>query len=573
LLHGITAEFCFFRRRLSVFPEQGNAARRKNFPPAAECATLRGVETQPPISRRLVLAALLISLAGLVFHDLWTPDEPREATLALEMSRAGNWLVPQLVGQPFVEKPPLYYAVAAFWLRLNPCATPDAGWLRLTSALWGLGTLALTWLLARRLFDRRRATLTALVLATLPGFVHVTHWLLTDVALMFFVTAALWALIEAYRAGRLVLLPLAGLFAAGAFLTKGLIGPVFIALGGLPLLLLSKPWKRATENFQGWETGLNRQDAKSAKTGLGALGVLAVYHVVALLSFVLPVAAWAVAFWRTGGQALFMEWFWTNHVGRFSGTATQLGHISGPMYYLEALPVYLLPWLPVVLWGLWRAVREKDFRRTVAVPLVWGLGGVLLLSLSATKREIYLAPLLPAFALLAAHTLAGPLPRGWAWCAHPRYHATLVGLWLIGLTVAEPLVNRQKSYGPAFREFTRQLAARSDLRAAAWDLDETMRAGFYWYAHRTFPALPNRTAVDAVLTGQHPHFNAVVICQKTGTLPVEFSVTQETAVRMGARRTLWLLAPALATEPSPQSSRETRDRFAAPTNLPSTRQK
>jgi hypothetical protein len=310
---------------------------------------------------------------------------------------------------------------------------------------------------------------------------------------------------------------------------------------------------------------LNRQDAKSAKkenhspSGLGELGVLAVYHVMALISFVLPVAAWASAFWRTGGRALFMEWFWTNHFGRFSGAATQLGHISGPLYYLEALPVYLLPWLPIVIWGLWRAVREKDFLRELVMPLAWGLGGVLLLSLSATKREIYLAPLLPAFALLAAHTLAGTLPRGLGWCASPRYPAILVGLWLVGLTVAEPLVNRHKSYGPAFCEFTRQLTARSALRAAAWDLDETMRAGFYWYANRTFPALPNRTAVDAVLTGQQPQFNAVVICQKGRSLPLEFNVTQETAVRMGTRRTLLLLAPPLSTERSPQS-------FAAPTN-------
>ncbi|TAN37897.1 MAG: phospholipid carrier-dependent glycosyltransferase [Verrucomicrobia bacterium] len=505
------------------------------------------VETQPQLPRGLVIAAVLISLTGLVFHDLWTPDEPREAALALAMNRSGDHLIPQLAGQPFVEKPPLYYASAAFWLRCSPCATPNAGWLRLTSLLWGLGTLMMTWLFARRLLDRQRATLTVLVLATLPGFVHVTHWLLTDVALMFFVTAALWALAEAYRAGRFMLLPLAGLFAAGAFLTKGIIGPVFIALGGLPLLLFSKPWKKEAVS-----------DQRSAISGQRSV---LFWHLAALISFILPVAAWGLAFWRTGGQALFMEWFWTNHFGRFSGAATQLGHISGPLYYLKVLPVYLLPWLPVVIWGLWRAVHDKIFRRKSVAPLMWGLGGVALLSLSATKREIYLAPLLPAFALLAAHTLTGTLPRRLAWCARPRYLATLVGLWLVGLTIAEPLVNRQKSYGPAFREFARQLTARADLRAAAWDLDETTRAGFYWYANRTFPALPNRTAVDAVLTGQHPRFNAVVICQKDGTLPVEFSVTQETAVRMGSHRTLLLLAPPLSAERSPRN-------FTVPTNSP-----
>jgi 4-amino-4-deoxy-L-arabinose transferase-like glycosyltransferase len=27
-------------------------------------------------------------------HDLWTPDEPREAAIALEMSLTGVWVVP-----------------------------------------------------------------------------------------------------------------------------------------------------------------------------------------------------------------------------------------------------------------------------------------------------------------------------------------------------------------------------------------------------------------------------------------------------------------------------------------------
>ena len=501
-----------------------------------------------------MVAALLISVAGLVAHDLWTPDEPREAALALAMQRTGDFLVPQLAGQPFVEKPPLYYALSALWLRLNPLNAPSAGWLRLTSAFWGLGTLAFTWLIARRLFGRHQAVLSMLILATLPGFVHVTHWLLTDVALMFFVTAAVWALAEAYLAGHIVLLPLAGLFAAGAFLTKGLIGPVFIALGSLPLLLISKPWKKSAEDFQTLEKAANRQDAKGTKkenhssSDLGGLGVLAVYHLAALITFALPVAWWAAAFWRQGGRALFMEWFWTNHFGRFSGAAAQLGHFNGPFFYLGALPLYLLPWLPIMMWAFWRIARDRTCLRELALPLVWGIGGVALLSLSATKREIYLAPLLPAYALLAAHALAAPLPRSLAWCASPRYVTSLIILWLVGLTMAEPLVDRQKSYGMAFREFDRQLAARSGLRAAAWDLDETTRAGFYWYNGRSLPALADRIELNAVLAGQHPRFNAVVICHKGGPLPAEFSAAQETAVRMGPRRTLLLLTRSLASE-------------------------
>ena len=337
-------------------------------------------------------------------------------------------------------------------------------------------------------------------------------------------------------------MPLAGLLAAGAFLTKGLIGPIFIALGALPLLVVSKPWKKSADDLQALEKETNRQDAKSAKeeekTAM-SLGGLVALHLAALLAFALPVAAWAGAFWRIGGRELFMEWFWTNHFGRFSGAATQLGHINGPLFYLGALPLYLLPWLPAIAWLLWRAARDRTQWRDLAMPLAWGVGGALLLSCSATKREIYLAPLLPAFALLTAQALRSLTLRPQIVV---RYAGVLVGLYFAALLIGEPLVNKHKSYGGAFREFDRQVTAQANLRAAAWDFDETTTAGFYWYADRVFPALTNRAEAVAVLAGKHPQFNALVLVHKgDDQLPKEFANAPATTVPMGARRTLLLL--------------------------------
>jgi 4-amino-4-deoxy-L-arabinose transferase-like glycosyltransferase len=512
------------------------------------------------IPRWLVAAALLITLAGLGFHDLWTPDEPREAALALAMSRGGDGIIPHLAGEPFVEKPPLYYDLAAAWLRVSPFSAPSAGWLRLISAFYALGTLAMLWLLARRLLGRAAAPLAVLVLATLPGFVHVSHWLLTDGALMFFVTAALAALAGAYLGGRPALLPVAGALAAAAFLTKGIIGPIFIAFGGLPLLLLAAPWKRPIAALPNHGDSDGGREAGDETPGPRITGVppctirpspsaMLLYHLAALITFALPVAAWADAFWRSGGRALFMEWFWTNHFGRFSGAATQLGHINGPLFYLGALPLYLLPWLPPIAWLLWRAVRQRALWRELAMPLAWGLGGALLLSLSATKREIYLAPLLPAFALLAAQGLQRLELRPQTLV---RYAGVLVGLYLLALTIGEPLVDRYKSYGGAFREFDQKLAVRSDLRAAAWAFDETTSAGFEWYVGRIFPVLTNSADASAVLAGHHPHFNALIVCHKRGEhLPPDFAAAQETQVPMGARRTLLLLHRNPSGVPSP----------------------
>ena len=53
----------------------------------------------------------LLSLLGLG-RGLWTPDEPREAEISREM-RATPGMIPTLNGEPFLEKPPLYYWMVA----------------------------------------------------------------------------------------------------------------------------------------------------------------------------------------------------------------------------------------------------------------------------------------------------------------------------------------------------------------------------------------------------------------------------------------------------------------------------
>ena len=350
----------------------------------------------------IVVLCLLISLVGIADHDLWTPDEPREAAIMLSMSRTGNLIIPSLAGTPFVEKPPLYYIVGAGVLRLlNPIMGSTSA-LRLTSALWGLGTLAMTWLLARRLLGREQGLLAMVLLATLPGFIHVTHWMLVDNALLFFVTAALWCFTEAYIGSRLGFLPWAAIFTGGAFLSKGFIGPLIILLGWGALVF---SWGRQV----GWR-------GMSQPRSLGLHGLALILCLALMLS-------WMIALRTVGGPDLWNEWFWANHVGRFSGGAIQLGHIQPPWYYLQVIPVYLLPWLVIILVGIKNllvALCRRQMTPAGRVMAAWALGGLLVLSITATKRDIYLSVLLPAFAMIGAQVLHAPMNRAlqntlWLW--------------------------------------------------------------------------------------------------------------------------------------------------------------
>lgn len=544
----------------------------------------------PKIRRTAVILCLLISLVGIADHDLWTPDEPREAALALHMQRTREWAVPRLAGTPFVEKPPLFYIIAsqvtALFGRIIGCIPA----LRLTSALFGLGTLGMTFLIGRRLWGKRAGILAMLALSLMPGFVQVTHWILVDNALMFFTAAALWCLLEAFAGQRPVFLAPAGLFAAGAFLSKGFIGPLVIALGAAGLLAGA-----FSQRALGW---------LFAPRGLAWLALAAAF-------FALPAGVWILALRNQGGPELWREWFWSNQFGRFSGQASQLGHVRWAGYYLIILPVYILPWLAAWLLGTGRALRgifrREQLENQWSFLLCWALGGLALLTVSSSKREIYLAVLLPAFALTAAAALREPPAswarlwmRAWRWpmlalppllaCApfiaaglgmeldaHEKTRLALTGLitaaaagvayrrtmpWLSKwltlsalayisfLAICCPLLDRFKSYGPAFRELAARIAAEPEARPAAWQFDETTRAGFYFYCDLVFPPLSDKE-LTSVLAGVHPSYNAVLVTDKhfppAGCALPPWRTVGES--RLGpTRRLLWIGADTRAME-------------------------
>lgn len=540
----------------------------------------------------ILFIALMItlSLSGIADHDLWTPDEPREAAIALSMSQSGHYVIPELAGQPFVEKPPLFYIIASFSLHIFGRLAGNTAALRLVSAFFGLFTLLFTYLLGKTFFDRQKALFAAGILATMFGFVHVTHWLLVDNALMFFIIASIWALAQSYadpskkRDNCPAFLIPAGFFAACAFLAKGFIGPMIIAIAwaGLFLPQIKK---------SGWNKILSKKSI--------------IFHCIGLITALLIASGWIVLFYLQGGPELFREWWWTNHFGRFSGQATNLGHISPWYYYFGVLPVYILPWLvPFIaaLGILLNKIRRKEpLSAGIFLLSFWIIGTLLLFSLSATKREIYLGAFLPACALfcvsglkdrtvglektiytlwlavLFALTAAGImapffahyLPQiplfscGWRQALaaavfiaaiiilrdnqtlfFKRFLTVTLMLSATVLTIYCPMIDGFKSYGPAFRSAASAVKQHPQLTVAGYQLDETTVAGFYYYGGLVFPATPDQKILTAILQGRDKTFNGVFILKKN--VDAKYLPDNANQVifegRMGKRRLLQLLA-------------------------------
>jgi 4-amino-4-deoxy-L-arabinose transferase-like glycosyltransferase len=342
----------------------------------------------------VVLGLLFVVCWLAIGRDLWNPDEPREAEISREMWLSPS-VVPSLNERPFIEKPPLYYWTVAGVFEVFGKSSPALA--RSVSAAAGFMTLLLVFLWGRRDFSTGVGLLAAFGLATSVQFLVSSHWVLIDPLLMLFLSIAGWAGWELIRnkggLSRAVVFYVALVL---ALWTKGLIAPVLLGCG----ILAYAACRRSL------------------------LPVRALYPIAGVAVVVAATGLFAWLVYREAGYDYVKEWFWVNHVQRFTSPEST-GHSRPFYYYLTALPVAVLPWwvpfVDVFRSSRWRGGQLPALELRIYLAAVC-VGMALVLSASTTKREIYLLPLLPLLALLlAAHAAAWfqragrEAVRSWPW--------------------------------------------------------------------------------------------------------------------------------------------------------------
>jgi 4-amino-4-deoxy-L-arabinose transferase-like glycosyltransferase len=312
-----------------------------------------------------------------------------------EMTTSGNWVVPTLNGQPYLEKPPLFYALGAICCHLFHSFHPWV--LRLPSALLAMGTVLWASFLGWRLSSARAGAWAGFMVATNDIFFEVGHMAVVDMTLTAAVSLALGlaflAIVERPYRGRWV--PWFWVSVGLAFLAKGVFGPVLV-LAPIGLVFALRR-----------DRGLAR-DFLRPNWGMAA----------AALMFI----AWVVPLALAGGRDFLAEVFLRNTVGRFfqdPGLVPRTGrlgeHVEPFYFYLVRTPAGLLPWAAIWVGGLLAAfpalrARPLDPRRTF-LPVVFVLD-LVLLTLSAGKRMVYILPILPITLAHAAIWLDLQMPRG-----------------------------------------------------------------------------------------------------------------------------------------------------------------
>lgn len=311
----------------------------------------------------LLIAGAAFFLPALASRDLWQPLETRYATIAREMAATGDWLLPKINGEPYGDKPPLFFWLAAALRKLG-CGAQGV---RVVSALAATGTLLAVAALARLWFSRRAAFLAAAFLATTPEFGWLGRFGELDVTLTFFTTLSVYGW---FAGGRAV-----GLFYLGIGLAVMVKGPP----GALVPLLAVLAGRIA------------RVAPASPRAPLHPAWGTAVA--------VLPAACWLLLAVLKAGSSYAHELVVHHMLGR---VVDSWQHKQPFYFYLNEGPANFLPWLPLAVPAGVRAWRRRRDEPASAMLLFWLLAGIVAFSAVSGKRIAYILPLAPAFALLVA---------------------------------------------------------------------------------------------------------------------------------------------------------------------------
>ena len=330
------------------------------------------VTTEPAVSRlRLAFAGLaLVFLLGplVASAPLVDPDEGLHAAIAQEMVSRHDYVTPTFLGEPFLDKPILFFWAEALSLRVfgdNETA------IRIPPLLFGLlGMLSVT-LLARELVGDVASLIAGIVYASMLLPLGVSEVAVHDVGLVPFMCAAAVCLLRAARSRRAWAwgLPM-GVCLGLSILTKGLVGLVFV---GILAVCVSAA----------------RRDA---------LLHIAIAFTVAVAIAIAVAAPWYLAMERA--HPGYLHYYFVERHLRGYLTASQR-HAGRPWwYYLPILAGGTLPWTGYLV-GAARALRDDPMKvRDRLVVWGWCAIGLVFLSAGESKLATYALPIFPGLALL-----------------------------------------------------------------------------------------------------------------------------------------------------------------------------
>lgn len=293
---------------------------------------------------------------------LLDPDEPVYAETPKEMFLFNDFISPQIYGQYWYDKPPMYYWLVAGAFKLFGVNEFAA---RFPSALLAVICVVVVYMSVSKLVSERAGIVSGLVLATSIEYFYLGKAAVTDITLTLFLTVSLLCFLQKKYY-------LFYIFSGLATLTKGPIG--FLFPGAIIFI-----WMAFTRRFS---------DLKHMKIPVGII----LWAIVAL--------PWYGVMYQVHGADFINGFIGVNNITRF--TTAEHDKTSGWYFFIPVLILGFFPWTALMFQSIKASLKTKGTEKHALLLFlnVWAAFIFLFFSISSTKLVTYILPVYPPLAIL-----------------------------------------------------------------------------------------------------------------------------------------------------------------------------
>ena len=315
----------------------------------------------PPAPAVLALIALAFIAPGLAAHDPWKTFDAIGIEIAHQMHLSGDWVVPRVAGEPWLEDAPLYHWIALAFGKLLGWAIPFHNAARLASGL--------CMLLAVFFLHRVAGAAAPLLLIGSIGLIVHAHEAIPDLAGLAAICAAYAVLARAHER------PLLKGAAFGAALGLAALGGSWIVPAALALAVLlghaaCAPWRSA----RAWP-----------------------FLAAAAAGAILVAGSWPLALAQRAPELLGPWWYLATH------TRGELW--PNLRYFLVMSSWFTWPAWPLAAWALW-ALRRHWREPRLFVPAAAFALTFAAIVVAGPPQDVTAIALLAPLALLGAEGAA-----------------------------------------------------------------------------------------------------------------------------------------------------------------------
>ncbi len=315
----------------------------------------------------LTLLLLIFALPGLGTLEFLRHTEADRVLISQEMVETNQYIVPHLLSQPILTKPPIYYWASALSFKLLGDYSEYES--RIVSVFGSVLLLIFHYLASVYSgFTKKYSLCSALVLSTTASFFILSTVAEMDMLYAAFCGASIYLVYFSIEQKSLGLTLLSYLFAAIAFLTKGPPIVVFFALSSLVYFFTS---------------------AKDYK-----LKTYLLNNVLGVLFFLILISSWFIPFINQIGLENLKAQFEEEILGRAFGKPRLT---RGVFFYFKTVFVASCPWVVFIFFFIKSRVKLSDVKvfnnSFIKFCILSFVASFIFLSLAKGKTSRYIFPI------------------------------------------------------------------------------------------------------------------------------------------------------------------------------------